>query len=83
MQTILRPAAVLSVIAMIHGIHLPAKAEETPIPTVLADGADAKSRRVEGMHKTRFIEIFLAHRDAKTGKLVAELLGNCFPGEGR
>lgn len=41
-------------------------------PKVLADGANAKSGRVENMHKTRFLEIFLAHRDAKSGKLVAE-----------
>ena len=41
-------------------------------PKVLADGAGAKSGRLDNMHKTRFIEIFLTHRDAKTGKLVAE-----------
>jgi hypothetical protein len=82
MQTILRPAAVLSVMALIHGIHLPANAEETPVPTVLADGANAKCRRVEGMHKTRFIEIFLAHRDATTGKLVAECYNTMFTSQG-
>jgi len=38
---------------------------------VLADGANAKSGRVENMHMTRFIEIFLAAPDATTGKLVA------------
>ncbi len=41
-------------------------------PKVLADSAGAKSGRFDQMHQTRFIEIFLAHRDAKTGKLVAE-----------
>lgn len=41
-------------------------------PVVLNDGAKTKFLRIENMHKTRFIEIFLAHRDAKTGKLVAE-----------
>ncbi len=37
MQTILRPAAFLSVIALVHGIHLPANAEEAPTPTFDAD----------------------------------------------
>ena len=40
--------------------------------SVLDDGAGATFKRFENTHKTRFIEIFLAHRDAKTGKLVAE-----------
>lgn len=40
-------------------------------PKVLADGVGAKYLRVENMHKVRFIEIFLAFRDAKTEKLVA------------
>lgn len=38
---------------------------------VLADGAGAKFRRVEGMHRVRYIEVFLAGRDAKSGKVVA------------
>ncbi len=49
-----------------------AQAAPSAVPKVLADGAEAKSGRLDNMHKTRFIEIFLAHRDAKTGKLVAE-----------
>ncbi|MBK7727738.1 MAG: hypothetical protein IPJ33_04310, partial [Gammaproteobacteria bacterium] len=40
-------------------------------PAVLRDGAGSKSIRVDGVHKVRFAEIFLAGRDAKTGKLVA------------
>lgn len=40
-------------------------------PKVFADGIGAKTIRVENMHKARFIEIFLAGREAKTGKLVA------------
>lgn len=58
-QKLIRYAAVLSVMAWINGINLPANAEESPAPTVLADGANAKSQRVENMHKTRFIEIFM------------------------
>ena len=41
------------------------------VPDVLADGANAKAVHVDNMHQTRYIEMFLAARDAKTGKLVA------------
>ena len=40
-------------------------------PKVLRDGDNAKSIRVDNMHKVRFLEIFLAAREAKTGDLVA------------
>ncbi len=46
------------------------------------DGAGAKSGRVDNTHKTRFIEIFLAHPDAKTGKLVAECYNTIFTSNG-
>ena len=51
-------------------------------PKVLADGVGAKSGRFDNMHRTRFIEIFLAHRDAKTGKLVAECYNSMFTAKG-
>jgi hypothetical protein len=82
MKTLFGHAAVLSAIAFIHGVRLTASAEEAPAPTILADGAKAEFRRVENMHKTRFIEIFLAHRDAKTGKLVAECYNTMFTSQG-
>jgi len=40
-------------------------------PAVLRDGASAQSKRTDNMHHVRYIEIFLAASDAKTGKLVA------------
>jgi hypothetical protein len=40
-------------------------------PNVLADGAGAKSSRIDNLHQVRYIEIFLAAPEAKTGKLVA------------
>jgi hypothetical protein len=58
-----------------------AKAQNTSA-SVLADGAGAKSGRFDNMHKTRFIEIFLAHRDAKTGKLAAECYNSMFTTKG-
>jgi hypothetical protein len=39
-------------------------------PEVLRDSDGATFRRVDGMHQTRYIEIFLAGREAKTGDLV-------------
>ena len=63
---------------------VPSSAQQTApvVPKVLADGAGARSGRVDNMHRTRFIEIFLAHRDAKTGKLVAECYNTMFTPKG-
>jgi hypothetical protein len=52
----------------------PASAETN----VLADGANAKPKRVENMHEARYIEIFLAHRDPKTASLVAGCYNTMF-----
>jgi hypothetical protein len=50
---------------------------------VLDDGANAKSARVDNMHGTRYIEMFLAAKDPKTGKLVAACYNSmCDPGTG-
>lgn len=49
---------------------------------VLADGKGAKKKHVENMHKVRFIEIFLAGREAKTGNLVAACYNTMFTSEG-
>jgi hypothetical protein len=40
-------------------------------PQVLHDGDGAKVKRFDNMHQTRFIELFFAVRDPKTGKMVA------------
>jgi hypothetical protein len=50
--------------------------------SVLADGANAKSARVENMNMTRYIEIFLAAPDPKTGKLVAACFNTLFTSDG-
>jgi hypothetical protein len=52
-------------------------AQETSSATpevVVADGANAKSGRIDNLYHVRYIEIFLARKDANTGKLVA----NCY-----
>jgi hypothetical protein len=51
-------------------------------PAVLRDGEGAVFGRVEGMHRTRYIEIFLAGREAKTGNLVAACYNPMFTKNG-
>ena len=51
-------------------------------PNVQADGAGAKSGRVDNLHMGRYLEIFLAHPDANTGKLVAECYNTMFTSTG-
>jgi len=48
------------------------------VPSVLADGKDAKQIHVDNMHMVRFIEIFLAGRDEKTGNIVAACYNSMF-----
>ena len=63
---------------------VPSFAQGTPsaAPKVVADGVGAKPGRFDHMHKARFIEIFLAHRDAKTGAVVAECYNTLFTAKG-
>ena len=61
---------------------VPAQDKPAGAPTVLADGAGARSGRFDKMHRTRYIEIFLAYADAKTGKLVAECYNTMFTSHG-
>jgi hypothetical protein len=49
-------------------------------PRVLRDGDGAVFRRVDGMHRTRYIEIFLAGRAAATGQVVAACYNTMFTG---
>ena len=56
--------------------------DSTVAVNVLNDGADAKPGHIENMHMTRFIEIFLALPDPKTGKLVAACYNTMFTPDG-
>lgn len=69
---------------LVSAAMAPAMAADSPAsaPTVLADGVGAQSRHFDNLHQTRFIEIFLAHRDAETGKLVAECFNTIFTSRG-
>ncbi len=51
-------------------------------PKVLADGDNAKSARVENMHMTRFLEIYLADKDPETDNLVAACYNTMFTPQG-
>jgi len=59
-----------------------AQEKSAAAPKVLADGAGARSGRFDKMHRTRFVEIFLAYPDPKTGKLVAECYNTMFTSAG-
>ena len=52
------------------------------VPEVLADGRGAQFKRVDDMHKVRYIEIFLAARDAGTGKIVAACYNPMYTAKG-
>lgn len=69
MKSALMIAALLSLTATVS------VAQETPpqAPEILSDGAGAKSVRIDNLHKVRYIEIFLAGRDPKAGKVVASV----------
>lgn len=69
MKTILRMALAV----LVATTTLTAFAQEaTPAePKLLADGAGAKYKRFDNMHQVRYIELFLAGREAKTGNIVA------------
>ena len=51
-------------------------------PAILGDGAGAAFKRVDHMHQVRFIEIFLAGREAQTGNLVAACYNTMFTSKG-
>jgi hypothetical protein len=60
----------------------PAPQATSAQPAVLGDGAGAKYKRVDNMHQVRFIEIFLAGREAKTGNMVAACYNTMFTSKG-
>jgi hypothetical protein len=68
---------------LLSGAQPGAAPQSTPAePGVLHDGADAKTKRVENMHQSRYIEIFLAGQDEKTGQLVAACYNTMFGSDG-
>ena len=60
----------------------PAQQANPVQPAVLGDGAGAVSKRVDAMHGVRFVEIFLAGREAKSGNMVAACFNTMFTSKG-
>ena len=56
----------------------PSASQPSAGTNVLADGGGAKSSRVDKLNQVRYIEIFLARKDANTGKLVAACYNTTF-----
>jgi hypothetical protein len=54
----------------------------TTDPLVLADSAEVEFKRVEDVHRTRFAEFFLVHRNPESGNLVAEVYNTMYTTEG-
>ena len=74
MKAALLAAYLMGGVSLSFAQQTPASRDTAAPPAVFGDGADAKFKRFDNMHGTRFIEIFLAGRDAKTKSLVA----NCY-----
>jgi hypothetical protein len=72
----------LLAIALVTGVLAIAQTPSPTEPKVLSDGAAAKFKRVDNLHGTRYIEIFLAGRDAKSGKIVAACYNTMFTSQG-
>ena len=74
----------LIIMALFLIVVIPCGAQDASLaaPEVLSDGANAKNKRVDNMHQTRYIEIFLAAKEAKTGSLVAACYNSMFSTEG-
>ena len=51
-------------------------------PKVLSDGDNAKNIRVDGLHLTRYIEMFLAARSPESGEVVAACYNSMFSSRG-
>ena len=51
-------------------------------PAILRDSEGAVFGRIDGVHRTRYIEIFLAAREAKTSSLVAACYNSMFTNAG-
>jgi len=70
----------IQIAALLALTIIPCHAGETSKakPEVFADGDGAHQKRVEGMHQTRYIEIFLAAKDPETEKFIAACYNTMF-----
>jgi hypothetical protein len=70
--------SLLTAVTLSFAQQIPAPPATPTQSVVLGDGAGAKYKRVDNMHQVRFIEIFLAGREAKTGNMVAACYNSMF-----
>ena len=82
MKAALLAVSLLGALSLAHAQQTPAPQASAAEPAVLGDGAGARYKRVKNMHQTRFIEIFLAAREAKTGSMVAACFNTMFTSKG-
>lgn len=64
------------VTAILAAFLIPCSAADEP--AVLSDGANAEHKRVDNMHQTRYIEIFLATKDPRSGDFIAPCYNTMF-----
>jgi hypothetical protein len=82
MKVALLAVSLLGALSLAFAQQAPAAQPSSTEPKVLADGAGAKPGRVDNMYRVRYIEMFLAFRDPKTGKLVAGCYNPMFTSKG-
>lgn len=75
-------AALLGLLTPAMRSALAQSAAAAPVAKVLSDSDGAQSRRVDGLNLVRYIEIFLATNDPKTGKVVAPCYNSTFSAAG-
>jgi len=82
MKVALLAVSLLGTLSLSFPQQAPAPNATPAQPAVLGDGAGARYMRVDNMHQVRYIEIFLAGREAKTGNLVAACYNTMFTTKG-
>lgn len=65
-----------------RGAAATAPTSAAAMPAVFQDGEAPRPSRVDGMHQTRFIEVFLAGRDPQTGNIIAACYNSMFAADG-
>ena len=72
----------LLAISLSGALLLSCAGQDTALPAVFGDGADAKLDRVDNVHQVRFVEIFLVGREPGTGDVVAAVYNTMYTPQG-
>ena len=75
---------IMTVAVLVASTAAGAFAQATPPaePALLSDGIGAKYKRFDNMHQTRYIELILAGREAKSGNVVAAVYNTMLTDKG-